>query len=73
MRLVTVSALLLAAGCSDPLPPKPPPGTLRFSAVSAGGGHSCAVTPESAAYCWGENEWGQLGEGSLHLVGIEER
>lgn len=37
---------------------------VTFSSVSAGGGHTCGVTPTSAAYCWGENPYGGLGDGS---------
>ena len=29
--------------------------------LSAGGGHSCALTPADEAYCWGENSVGELG------------
>jgi len=41
-------------------------GGLTFAAVHAGPGsaHSCGVTTASAAYCWGYNGYGQLGNGS---------
>jgi alpha-tubulin suppressor-like RCC1 family protein len=38
--------------------------TLTFVAVSAGGSNSCALDPGGAAYCWGDNKWGQVGDGS---------
>jgi alpha-tubulin suppressor-like RCC1 family protein len=41
---------------------------LRFAAIAtargAGGGHSCGVTDTNVAYCWGANDWGQLGGGT---------
>lgn len=39
-------------------------GGLRFRQVSAGGTHSCGVTTDYRAYCWGGNQSGQLGDGT---------
>jgi alpha-tubulin suppressor-like RCC1 family protein len=37
----------------------------RLTAVSVGYGHTCAITAEGHAYCWGANQTGQLGVGSF--------
>ena len=55
-----VSGLVLAA-CSESTPPRPP---LVFTALSAGNGHACGLTTDGAAYCWGFNEDGGLGNGT---------
>ena len=39
-------------------------GGLSFKAVSAAGLHSCGVTTNGAAYCWGDNLRGVLGTGT---------
>jgi alpha-tubulin suppressor-like RCC1 family protein len=44
--------------------PVPVGGALRFRQVSAGRGYTCAVTTDNLVYCWGWNDFGQLGDGT---------
>jgi alpha-tubulin suppressor-like RCC1 family protein len=55
----------VGAGSEDPnlLEPTPVAGTEPYSFIIAGGYHTCALTPDGGAQCWGFNEDGQLGLG----------
>ena len=37
--------------------------------ISAGGASTCAVA-ESRVYCWGSNDYGQMGDGTSQVAGI---
>ena len=41
-----------------------PAGVVRFQSIVAGYYHTCALTTEGKAYCWGMNNQGQLGNNS---------
>lgn len=43
--------------------PLPVSGGLHFSSISSGGYHSCGVTTAATVYCWGYNQYGELGDG----------
>jgi alpha-tubulin suppressor-like RCC1 family protein len=55
---LAAALLLAAAPASASLP-----GPARPAAIAAGNAHSCALE-DGRAYCWGENDYGQLGDGS---------
>lgn len=44
--------------------PVPVEGGLTFARISAGGGHTCGVTVDGVGYCWGNNSFGALGDGT---------
>jgi len=44
--------------------PLPAAGGLIFAVLSAGGGITCGVTTSGTTYCWGANDYGQLGIGA---------
>jgi alpha-tubulin suppressor-like RCC1 family protein len=42
---------------SDPVPPA------CSTDITSGGGHSCAIREDRTVWCWGRNDFGQLGDG----------
>ena len=41
---------------------------IKFSALAAGGNHTCGIGQDNYIYCWGDNEYGQLGVGMGNLA-----
>ena len=44
--------------------PAPVAGGNSWTRISAGRFHTCGISTEGDAFCWGEGGWGQLGNGS---------
>jgi len=51
-------------GSNSSQPPDTILGELRFASLAAGSHHTCGLTFSGAAYCWGRNNRGQLGDGT---------
>lgn len=51
--------------------PREVSGSLRFVEIEAGLDHTCGLAADGSAYCWGRNQWGQLGVGDS-LLGINQ-
>ena len=46
-------------------------GSLTFSSISAGSYHTCGVEADTfVAWCWGTNDYGQLGDGSTDAKSV---
>jgi len=45
--------------------PTPVYGNLAFTALAAGGEHTCGLRQQGDVYCWGWNDSGQLGRGTF--------
>jgi hypothetical protein len=41
-----------------------PTGGMAFDSLAVGGQHTCGLTTSGAAWCWGKNDHGQLGDGT---------
>jgi alpha-tubulin suppressor-like RCC1 family protein len=44
--------------------PQPVVGSHRFSTLSLGSSHTCGITIDQRAFCWGWNAYGQVGDGT---------
>ena len=74
LACVFAAGLLVTLGCREdttsPTAPETTPALstastpLSFIQVSGGGRHSCGISTDNRAYCWGSNDFRQLGSGS---------
>ncbi|MCH7564861.1 MAG: hypothetical protein IH968_13665 [Gemmatimonadetes bacterium] len=60
---VFCAAIFAVAGC-ETNPVAPDLSGVEWTDVTAGGFHSCGISREGNAFCWGSNTAGQLGTGS---------
>ena len=63
--------------CAGSIPcvtaPVPVSGGLLFKDVRGGAGYACGVTTAGVGYCWGQNFYGQLGDGSTTNSPVPKR
>jgi alpha-tubulin suppressor-like RCC1 family protein len=45
--------------------PRAVAGGLKFQRLAAGGGHTCGIAQNGRVYCWGDNQYGQLGDPAM--------
>ena len=68
-RTVALLAAQLLYGCSRDSPTAIEPlEDVAFTAVTAGGDHTCGLANQSAAFCWGSNTRAQLGNGTADPI-----
>ncbi|MCZ6754877.1 MAG: hypothetical protein O7E49_06160 [Gemmatimonadetes bacterium] len=64
VRLGNIAVTLeICSGLPCTMVPTPTGATIGFRTLSTGATHTCAVTTEGSAFCWGRNAGGQLGIG----------
>ena len=54
-------------GISGRLRPIEVASTFEATTVSAGHRYTCAVDRDRQVWCWGDNRWGQIGDGGRHV------
>ncbi len=64
---MVLAALVVLVAC--PATPSPGPGLASVTEVAAAHGHSCARLEGGSLKCWGDNGFGQLGQGHTRTLG----
>ena len=61
--VIAVACAVMMDGCRTSPAPRP---LDTVTAIIAGGWHTCELTSSHAAYCWGKDSTGELGDGTRH-------
>lgn len=64
-QLAASSTETCVGGVSCNTLPRPVTGGLTFTSLSTRASHTCGITTNADAYCWGWNIYGQLGNGAV--------
>jgi hypothetical protein len=67
LAVVAGAGLLLSASGHAPSANAPDGSQSRAISIVAGGNHTCALLSNGSVYCWGSNEYGQLGTGTTRF------
>jgi len=68
--LVILASLVLAIAAVEALPPSDRPPSAEaagLTSVAAGGHHTCALSGSNGVVCWGDNQFGQMGDGTTTM------
>jgi alpha-tubulin suppressor-like RCC1 family protein len=61
----TYGALGDGTWADNPTTPTKIASSLVFASLELGGGHNCGLTAGGVAYCWGDNDYGEVGDGRV--------
>jgi alpha-tubulin suppressor-like RCC1 family protein len=62
VQLALVTGVTVVAGCGSSGSVQPLPSAL--TAIAVGAVHTCGLVQDGSAFCWGNNQFGEIGDGS---------